>query len=416
MDGNYFQEAFGAFKPHQDQDAAVKFVLNAVLAERRFFSCGWFEQFLRDFIVHETKHIRMITGDPGWLIEYKGQEIIEDRVWPEGVDFCASVEPEGYELAYPEFFMTKDEFYGYVKKAIQAFIARHPDETALVEPVLALMNCDLSELTLAPDKVHNVGKLFGTHNIDNARFSLGMLNANAVFESTKTPGISELKYNYMDQNSKLIESVKTVYDPRVYSDQEMVGMVQRAGTLHWEQYLKNLSLLECDTTVNGVNFRSYINFNILGNPVIGNVHPINIKRNEGCYYQEAFDGFVMWKDMDAAVRFAINCILMNTDFDRLAIVLSPEHELSGIGDGDADWKIIRRDSRGKNDDWPDWADFQVETNLLIYGCPEIYLAKEDFYAYLKKGFRAFIARHPDKIDLIKPLLTLMNCDLSELER
>lgn len=50
-------------------------------------------------------------------------------------------------------------------------------------------------------------------------------------------------------------------------------MAQQAGAQHWTQYLKNPSLVEFNTTVNGVNFKSYINFD-KGNPFVGNVHPI----------------------------------------------------------------------------------------------------------------------------------------------
>jgi hypothetical protein len=120
----------------KDRDAAIKFALDCILRDRGFTALA---EFIADFIAHETKFIGFLGGDGGWAIEYKEQNLTEDLVWPEGADFCASVDPRDCGLAYPEYFMTKDEFYVYVRKALRAFVERHPDEAALVEPVLAIM-------------------------------------------------------------------------------------------------------------------------------------------------------------------------------------------------------------------------------------------------------------------------------------
>ncbi|MDR0587724.1 MAG: hypothetical protein LBG61_01925, partial [Burkholderiales bacterium] len=62
-----------------------------------------------------------------------------DIVWPEGAAFRAYVEPDGYELKYPEMFLTKAELYDYLQKGIDAFLERHPDKLNLVEPLINLM-------------------------------------------------------------------------------------------------------------------------------------------------------------------------------------------------------------------------------------------------------------------------------------
>jgi hypothetical protein len=47
-----------------------------------------------------------------------------------------------------------------------------------------------------------------------------------------------------------------------------------AGKKGFENYLQNNKVTISDISDGGVNFRVYINFDMYGNPYVGNVHPI----------------------------------------------------------------------------------------------------------------------------------------------
>jgi hypothetical protein len=133
---------------------------------------------------------------------------------------------------------------------------------------------DLPDHLAGPDGF-KAGKLHGTHNLDNAVAALQTKNAQYSLTPTSTPGISELKYQYFDAaKQKNISGSKTVYDPRVYSDETMLRMAQDAGKQGFEQYANNPAPFY-DVTQDGVNFRVYINTDpSTGAPYVGNVHPI----------------------------------------------------------------------------------------------------------------------------------------------
>ena len=132
---------------------------------------------------------------------------------------------------------------------------------------------DLPKHMVGPDGF-TPGKLHGTHNLDNAKTALDAEGANYIIKPTNTPGISELEYSVKNpKNGKMITGYKTVYDPKVYSDEIMLKNSQEAGRAAWQQYLKDPTIKKFDSIQGGVSFRSYINFDN-GNAYIGNVHPI----------------------------------------------------------------------------------------------------------------------------------------------
>lgn len=129
MNTDYFNEAFNGFDPRTDQDAAMKFCLNAVLMDRRFTD-------LQDLLPDETD-IGGMAGEPNWIIERRNEgEIKGYEDWPELARFRAFVHPDGYRLVYPEFFCDKSTFEKFVGAAIRAYCARHPERSQDVESIL----------------------------------------------------------------------------------------------------------------------------------------------------------------------------------------------------------------------------------------------------------------------------------------
>ena len=128
---------------------------------------------------------------------------------------------------------------------------------------------------IGPDGFTKSGQLSGTHNLTNATSSLDTVGATYTLKPTGTVGVYELPYTYTNPaTGKVVSGSKTVYDPAVFSDQTMLNNAQQAGQQAWTQYLQNPTVKVIDSSVGGVNFRSYINVDKNGNAFIGNVHPI----------------------------------------------------------------------------------------------------------------------------------------------
>jgi hypothetical protein len=121
---DYFQSAFGGLDPHNDPDAAIKFVLNVILMDKNF-------KFLAH-VLPEDSSIGEIGGDPEWTLERRVMPHAPSAYsqWPAGSRFRAYVDPEGYELAHPECFLDKEGFYRYVLTAIHAYLERNPSEAS----------------------------------------------------------------------------------------------------------------------------------------------------------------------------------------------------------------------------------------------------------------------------------------------
>lgn len=122
---DYFQIAFGGFAPHRDEDAAIKLILNELLMDTSFDATSK--------MLAETDDVAGIEGDPGWTLEKRGPS---DKNWPINAQFRAYVDPESYELAFPEFYMSRDLFKRYMSVATQALLRVNPNAEPLVKGVL----------------------------------------------------------------------------------------------------------------------------------------------------------------------------------------------------------------------------------------------------------------------------------------
>jgi hypothetical protein len=98
---------------------------------------------------------------------------------------------------------------------------------------------------------------------------------------TSTPGVSEIYAvipNASDP-SQVFSVGKTVYDPAVFGDAQMNDMARDAGRLGWDEYQAghtgvNGRTDQFDVVVGGVRFRVYINLDVNGRPIVGNIHPV----------------------------------------------------------------------------------------------------------------------------------------------
>lgn len=105
-----------------DQDAAIKFALGIIIKDERLreLSC----------LLTDGHEIGAVEGVPGWVIERKDTGSSGDMPgyvdWPKNSYFHVYVEPSEFELPHPHMFLGKDEFHCYVRKAIEAYVAKNP--------------------------------------------------------------------------------------------------------------------------------------------------------------------------------------------------------------------------------------------------------------------------------------------------
>jgi len=72
-----------------------------------------------------------------------------------------------------------------------------------------------------------------------------------------------------------------------------------------------------------------------------------------------FKGFSPQRDPDAAMKFSLNCILMEDRIEHLSWLATDGHRFGGVS-GEPGWEIERRDSSSSADvsgyeSWPEWA-------------------------------------------------------------
>ncbi|MFN7957372.1 MAG: hypothetical protein U0P46_03450 [Holophagaceae bacterium] len=127
---DYFNEAFGGFRPQSDEDAALKFSLNVILMDDRL-------SHLIESLSPSSK-IGGFEGVPGWLLEWRhGGETRGYENWPDLAMFRAYVDPQEFRLEHPEFFCDCQTFYAILCSAIKAYLERHPNQAPNIETALS---------------------------------------------------------------------------------------------------------------------------------------------------------------------------------------------------------------------------------------------------------------------------------------
>jgi len=133
MSEDYAPDAFGGFFPQSDEHSAAKFALNLLAMDDR----------IEDLVMLLTEDdpVGALGGEPCWELERHddGNLAIGYANWPRGAKYRAWVQPEAYDLAYPERFYSKAEFHQLVRAILDAYVARNPHEAGTVAKVAALL-------------------------------------------------------------------------------------------------------------------------------------------------------------------------------------------------------------------------------------------------------------------------------------
>lgn len=120
------------------------------------------------------------------------------------------------------------------------------------------------------------------------------------------------------------------------------------------------------------------------------------------YFSSAFGGFRPNIDLDAAVKFSLNAILMDARLIDLASLLTDGHEIGGV-EGVPGWIIERRDSGAAGEmpgysSWPVWASFRayVDPHEFELAHPEYFMDKTGFHKYALAALEAFLRVNPEQ--------------------
>jgi len=133
MSEDYSHDAFGGFFPQSDEHAAAKFALNLLAMDDRIGS-------LVDLLT-EGDPLGALGGEPNWELERRddGDMAIGYATWPRGAKYRAWVDPDAFDLAWPERFYRKAEFHQLIRAIIDAYLARNPHQAQQVAKVAALL-------------------------------------------------------------------------------------------------------------------------------------------------------------------------------------------------------------------------------------------------------------------------------------
>ncbi|MEH6461362.1 hypothetical protein [Chitinimonas sp. JJ19] len=118
------------------------------------------------------------------------------------------------------------------------------------------------------------------------------------------------------------------------------------------------------------------------------------------YFKTAFGGFAPHRDEDAAVKFALNVVLLDNRLDELVEVVVDGSQLGGI-EGDPGWMLERRDVADEGNEaaypgWPVGARFKASVDEDAYRLqhPEYFMSYEGFMKYLALAIDAYVAADP----------------------
>ena len=138
---NYPQDAFNGFDPQVDHDAAVKLTLSVIFMNERLNELS--------SLLTDGHEIGGLEGEPGWIIERRDAGPPGDHPyfanWPTSTHFHAHVDPRIFQLAFPDVFMETHEFYGYVLKAVDEYLAKNPADSRAAELITSQINKSSSD-------------------------------------------------------------------------------------------------------------------------------------------------------------------------------------------------------------------------------------------------------------------------------
>jgi hypothetical protein len=120
------------------------------------------------------------------------------------------------------------------------------------------------------------------------------------------------------------------------------------------------------------------------------------------YFKTAFGGFAPHRDEDAAVKFALNVVLLDDRLQELAELVADGNQLGGI-EGDPGWVLERRDVADEGNEaayphWPADTRFKASVDVDAYKLqhPEFFMSREAFMKYLVLAIDAYVAADPSR--------------------
>jgi len=115
------------------------------------------------------------------------------------------------------------------------------------------------------------------------------------------------------------------------------------------------------------------------------------------YLKAAFGGLAPHRDEDAAVKFALNVVLMDNRVQELAELARDGSQFGGI-EGEPGWMLERRDvvdegNKAAYPGWPAGARFMASVDEDSYRLqhPVFFMTREAFMKYLVLAIDAYVA-------------------------
>lgn len=130
------------------------------------------------------------------------------------------------------------------------------------------------------------------------------------------------------------------------------------------------------------------------------------------YYQEAFGSFEPHRDPDAAVKFALDCLLLSGKVGWLQDVLDARSDTLSIA-AEPGWQLERRNARVSDPTvyggWPDSAEFRayVDPDEFELAHPEAFYDARTFAGFVWVALAVYGRRHPEDMPLVARLLDLL---------
>ena len=120
------------------------------------------------------------------------------------------------------------------------------------------------------------------------------------------------------------------------------------------------------------------------------------------YFKSAFGGFAPQRDEDAAVKFALNVVLMDDRLRELTELIVDGSQFGGM-EGEPGWTLERRDDADEGNEaafpgWPTGARFKASVDQDAYRLehPEYFMSREAFMKYLVRAIDAYVAAEPSR--------------------
>ncbi len=121
------------------------------------------------------------------------------------------------------------------------------------------------------------------------------------------------------------------------------------------------------------------------------------------YFNEAFGGFYPDKDKDAALKFSLCILALDSRMEELLQLVEGASSFGGIG-GDPGWIIERREDGDiiGYEEWPDDARFRayVSPDGYFLSYPEFFADQRIFFQYVKMLIEAYEQHHPKNSEII----------------